>query len=109
MNEIIEKILNKHYSQPHSMKHHGVSVEIEQAIKKINNSGRNMYEMGRKDERAKFKNKEKLLDFIAYCIEHEDERFWQALRNWSNQEFIISKNETDINGDYKEEDTFYWD
>jgi hypothetical protein len=34
------------------------------------------------------KNKEKLASFTAYCEAHPDERFWQALRNWSGYNFI---------------------
>lgn len=34
---------------------------------------------------------EKLLDsFCEYCVDHPDERFWQALRNWSEAEFILA-------------------
>lgn len=35
------------------------------------------------------KNKDKLLDFITYCFDHPEERFWQALRNWSDAYFIF--------------------
>lgn len=32
---------------------------------------------------------EKLLsDFIWYCQSHPEERFWQALKNWSGYHFI---------------------
>lgn len=29
-----------------------------------------------------------LQSFTDYCVEHQDERFWQALRNWSGYQFI---------------------
>jgi len=29
------------------------------------------------------KNKKKLEEFIAYCVAHPEQRFWQALRNWN--------------------------
>lgn len=29
------------------------------------------------------RNSKVLTDFCKYCEEHPDERFWQALRNWS--------------------------
>lgn len=29
------------------------------------------------------RNSEKLASFVKYCEEHPEERFWQALRNWS--------------------------
>jgi hypothetical protein len=41
--------------------------------------------------------------FMVYCIEHPDERFWQALRNFSGADFI-----TYTKGTW-EVDTFYWD
>ena len=30
-----------------------------------------------------------LLSFIRYCINHPEERFWQALRNWANVPYIF--------------------
>lgn len=54
-----------------------------------------------------------LSDFIEYCREHPDERFWQALRNWSGRSFIFAF----VNGSnfccsqffHTIEDTFYWE
>ena len=71
------------------------------------------------------KNKEKLLSFIDYCLEHPEYRFWQALRNWSQYHFIFgyrTKNPLSIDPDTGQhtmdeleellkmrlEDTFYW-
>ena len=34
-------------------------------------------------------NSEVLASFAEYCKEHPDERFWQALRNWSGYPFIF--------------------
>ena len=34
------------------------------------------------------KNIKQLKSFTAYCLSHKDERFWQALRNWSGNSFI---------------------
>jgi len=48
-----------------------------------------------KDTKRKFR-------FIWYLITHRDERFWQALRNWSGEDKIIAE----FTG--KQEDTFYW-
>jgi len=31
----------------------------------------------------KNKNEKVLKDFIKYCEAHPEQRFWQALRNWS--------------------------
>lgn len=34
------------------------------------------------------KNKGLLQSFVAYCDEHPEQRFWQALRNWSGVSFV---------------------
>ena len=51
------------------------------------------------------KSKKLLLDFINFCIQYPELRFWQALRNWSGFNFI--------NASYEKceqcEDTFYWE
>ena len=53
------------------------------------------------------RNSKCLQDFVDYCTTHPDERFWQALRNWSNYSFIVA---SDIlpEGDGTW-DTFYWE
>lgn len=33
------------------------------------------------------KNKDRLDSFNLYCNKHPEQRFWQALRNWSNYEY----------------------
>jgi hypothetical protein len=38
----------------------------------------------------KSKNGKMLTEFSKYCAEHEDERFWQALRNWSKNNYILT-------------------
>ena len=39
------------------------------------------------------KNKKTLDSFVKYCSKHPEERFWQALCNWSNVSFVLtSKN-----------------
>ena len=35
------------------------------------------------------RNSDTLLDFARYCEDHPQERFWQALRNWSDFDFIF--------------------
>ncbi len=50
------------------------------------------------------KNKYLLDSFVEYCNEHPDHRFWQALRNWSGNHFIMVKQYC---GPLK--DTFYWE
>lgn len=50
------------------------------------------------------KNAEVLAGFTAYCEQHPDERFWQALRNWAGVPFVLIGEEL-FGG--KLEDTFY--
>lgn len=38
------------------------------------------------------KNKLVLDDFVRYCDDHPEQRFWQALRNWSGFHFILKFN-----------------
>lgn len=49
------------------------------------------------------RNSEKLASFVAYCESHPDERFWQALRNWSGHWAILAVLHF---GDPVPEDTF---
>ena len=48
------------------------------------------------------KNIRKLLSFTKYCIENPEQRFWQALRNWSEYNFIYGSRDN-----ANMEDTFY--
>ena len=50
----------------------------------------------------KSRNSEVLSSFIKYCEKHPEERFWQALRNWSGNAFIWATRERVVN------DTFNW-
>jgi hypothetical protein len=45
-----------------------------------------------------------LTDFADYCAAHPDQRFWQALRNWSGFNFVTVGDTFDEN-----HDTFYWE
>lgn len=36
------------------------------------------------------RNSALLKSFVAYCILHPEERFWQALRNWAGADFICT-------------------
>jgi hypothetical protein len=38
---------------------------------------------------ADVRSRDALLDFARYCEDHPQERFWQALRNWSGFSFIF--------------------
>lgn len=52
-------------------------------------------------------NEELLKEFVAYCEAHPNQRFWQALRNWSGQPFIMASPSV-LYLDGKIRDTFYW-
>ena len=56
---------------------------------------------------SKSRNKESLKSFIEYCALHPDERFWQALRNWSGWPFIVVSEHPPIQEG--QDDTFYWE
>lgn len=54
------------------------------------------------------KSKNKLEGFVKYCQENPEQRFWQALRNWSNYCFIYGSNTPPYKVLAKDlEDTFY--
>jgi hypothetical protein len=59
----------------------------------------------------KTRNSEVLTDFIAYCLLHPDERFWQALRNWVGVKFIVfaSRFDYDYCSFLGTRDTFYFE
>lgn len=63
----------------------------------------------RNDEGIMSKNNKLLSSFSEYCLEHPDERFWQALRNWSKKAFILKANGYKLEtGEYIQiSDTFY--
>ena len=49
------------------------------------------------------KNKKLLASFNKHCQDHPEQRFWQALRNWSGYHFIFGSYDMPENL----EDTFY--
>ena len=53
------------------------------------------------------KNIKLLKDFKKYCVKHPEQRFWQALRNWSGFAFIYANKDTRIND--AGQDTFYFE
>lgn len=65
------------------------------------------------EDLEKMKSEPLLSDFWKYCLDHPELRFWQALRNWSGNSFILTSHfaPTDeqfgSGGDIK--DTFYWE
>jgi hypothetical protein len=46
-----------------------------------------------------------LTEFVRYCQAHPNERFWQALRNWSEADFILYDNSAVT----EPKDTFHWE
>jgi len=57
------------------------------------------------------KSEHTLNSFTKYCQDHPEQRFWQALRNWSKYKFIYGSmkpdNMSNIMSDEYLEDTFY--
>lgn len=49
------------------------------------------------------KNAQSLASFTQYCLDHPEERFYQALRNWSGHDFIFAGNLTNRLGKPKEQ------
>lgn len=45
---------------------------------------------------------------MLYCIEHPDEHFWQAVRNWSDAAAIYRGYYDEEAADIVPEDTFYF-
>lgn len=53
-----------------------------------------------------------LLDFVDYCNQNPNLRFWQALLNWSGQKFILFSTIAPKGSVYKEGvlvDTYYFE
>jgi len=58
----------------------------------------------------KNKNKKLLSDFSKYCVKNPNQRFFQALRNWMNVNFILVNNNLEIPTFTEDlQDTFYWE
>lgn len=57
------------------------------------------------------RNSETLASFVAYCVAHPTERFWQALRNWAKVNFVLtfSGSVFQIPDDSQFVDTFNWE
>lgn len=55
------------------------------------------------------KSKKQLDSFIDFCREYPELRFWQALRAWSEADYIFWKGVDLKDGSEKIEDTFYWE
>ena len=55
----------------------------------------------------KNKNEKKLKSFTKYCEQHPDERFWQALLNWSKLPYILCSDSPPPGSNVK--DTFFWE
>lgn len=48
-------------------------------------------------------NRDPVCSFLSYLLDHPNERFWQALRNWSHAQAIF------WDGGEGPIDTFYWE
>lgn len=53
------------------------------------------------------KNARLLGDFVRYCAEHPEQRFWQALRNWSGYSFIYGSDIAPFDSPDGYTDTFF--
>jgi len=54
------------------------------------------------------KNKELRDSFLEYCLKHPEQRFWQALRNWAQEQNPDITHIWVSNGlDGEKTDTFY--
>lgn len=53
------------------------------------------------------RNGKVLLDFIEHCRTHPEERFWQALRNWSGYRYVIAADTDPFFSMCDSKDTFY--
>lgn len=70
-----------------------------------------MSKMIKNDEGILSRNQKSLESFAEYCISHPQEKFWQAVRNWSDTPFILKADSVDFENDeisYNNiRDTFY--
>jgi hypothetical protein len=59
------------------------------------------------------RNAKRLASFVAFCEAHPDLRFWQALLNWANVNFIYVSSCPSMNispnAEIELRDTFYWE
>lgn len=66
---------------------------------------------------SKSRNSELLASFSEYCAKHPDQRFWQALLNWSGVSYLVSLGApaawvkcVGTNGNQVSvKDTYYWE
>ncbi len=54
------------------------------------------------------KNKDKLESFTKYCEQYPEQRFFQALRNWIQDEIDGKWNWLCVSDGKNTEDTFHW-
>ena len=50
------------------------------------------------------RNSEVLADFVKYCEENPEQRFWQALRNWTDYDAVLV-----ARSGCEPVSTFYWE
>ena len=60
------------------------------------------------DEGVPSKNQKQLASFAEFCLKYPNQRFWQALRNWSKTPFILNAKTLESFENIKGiKDTFY--
>lgn len=42
------------------------------------------------DEGVESRNQKEIDSFVEYCLDHPEQRFWQALRNWSDNSYVLT-------------------
>jgi hypothetical protein len=66
------------------------------------------------EETKPTRNSKVLADFVKYCEAHPQQRFWQALRNWSGYHWVFVADSLGFNAREEEQaskpkDTFDWE
>lgn len=61
------------------------------------------------ETREEGKSTQVLTDFVRYCREHPEERFWQALRNFSGYWYIFAETFENDEGETRVLDSFNWE
>ncbi len=62
-----------------------------------------------KKQREESKNYKLMNEFALYCLDNPDQRFWQALRNWSGEKFILTSKELLLPYSIDSKESFYVD
>ena len=60
-------------------------------------------------ETQNLKSRACLSSFIRYCVTHPELRFWQALKNWSGYQAILTGQYIEGVGLERQYDTYNWE